>query len=97
MEEIKLCISEIFQFKSEHDANKQMFLEHDEMVAREKSESVVINHKQYTTGDDFDDGFSSFGIRNDDTNPAVKDDGFEFRYYNEFTYYIFIMRFMIQK
>lgn len=90
-----MCISEILQFKSKHDAKKHMFHEHDEMVAREKSESVIINSNQYTTDDESDDGFS-FGIRNDDTNPAVKDEGFEFRYYNEFTYYIFIMYFTIQ-
>lgn len=69
-----------------------MFHEHDETVAREKSESVVTNRNQYTTGDKSDDGFN-FGIRNDDTDPAVKDEGFEFRYYDEFIYYIFIIRF----
>lgn len=90
--EIKPRISEILQFKSEHDANKQMLHEHDQMVAREKSESIVINRNQYSTGDESDDGFS-FRIRNDDTNPVVKDEGFEFRYYNLLIMYLCVSRY----
>ncbi|XP_024877465.1 tolloid-like protein 2 isoform X4 [Temnothorax curvispinosus] len=71
-------LTELLQFKSEHDANKQVLHEHDQMVAREKSEPIMIDRNQYSTGDESEDGFS-FSARNDDTNPAVKDEGFEFR------------------
>ncbi|XP_071577832.1 tolloid-like protein 2 isoform X1 [Temnothorax nylanderi] len=71
-------LTELLQFKSEHDANKQVLHEHDRMVAREKSEPIMIDRNQYSTGDESEDGFS-FSARNDDTNPAVKDEGFEFR------------------
>lgn len=84
-----LFISEILQFKSEHDANKQMFHEHDEMVVQEKPEPIMINRNQYSTGDKPDD--FSFSTRNDDIiNPAVKDEGLKFRYYMNLCIYMHI-------
>jgi len=72
-----LFISEILQFKNEHDAKKQMLNEH-EVLVQKKPEPIMINRNQYSTGAESDDGFS-FSDRNDDTNPAVKDEGVEFR------------------
>jgi len=66
----------MLQFKNKHDANKQV--PHDQMIVQEKLEPIMIDRNQYST--DNDDGFS-FSSRNDDTNPAVKDEGFRFRYY----------------
>lgn len=68
-------LTEILQFKSEHDVNKQMFNEHNEAVVKKKPESIDRN--QYSMGGEFD-GFS-FNDRSDDTNPAVKNEGLAFR------------------
>ncbi|XP_032664732.1 tolloid-like protein 2 isoform X2 [Odontomachus brunneus] len=70
-------LTEILQFKSEHDTSKQVLGEH-EVLIQEKSESIMVDRNQYNTGGKSADGFS-FNSRNDDTNPAVKDEGFEFR------------------
>jgi len=70
-------ISEILQFKSEHDVNKQVFNEHNDAVVKKKPESIDRN--QYSMGGE-SDGFS-FNDRSDDTNPAVKNEGLAFRYY----------------
>lgn len=87
-----IFISEILQFKSEHDANKQALHEHDKVVIQEKPESIMVNRNQYNMGSESGDGFS-FNTKNDDINPIVKDEGFEFRY-NKFP--IFITRFNIK-
>ncbi|XP_011344121.1 tolloid-like protein 2 isoform X2 [Ooceraea biroi] len=71
-------LTEILQFRSEHDANKQILREHDEGVVLKKPESYMVNHNQYSTSDVFDDGFS-FNARNDDSIPTIKDKNFEFR------------------
>ncbi|EFN62057.1 Tolloid-like protein 2 [Camponotus floridanus] len=68
-------LTEILQFKSEHDVNKQVFNEHNDAVVKKKSESIDRN--QYSMGGE-SDGFS-FNDRSDDTNPAVKNEGLVFR------------------
>lgn len=72
-------ISEILQFKSEHDVNKQVLIEHNEAVVQKKPELIMIDRNQYSMDGKFD-GFS-FNDRSDDINPAVKNEGFAFRYY----------------
>lgn len=64
------------------------------MVGQEKPEPTMIDRNQYSMGDETYDGFS-FNARNDDSNSAVKDEGFEFRYYNEFMYLICASRYKI--
>lgn len=55
------------------------------MLVQEKSESIMVDRNQYNMDGKSADGFS-FNPKNDDTNPAVKDEGFEFRYYNEYVF-----------
>ncbi|XP_011152064.2 tolloid-like protein 2 isoform X1 [Harpegnathos saltator] len=71
-------LTEILQFKSEHDSNEQVFGEHDKVLIQEKPKSIMVDHNQYNTDGQSADGFS-FNTRNDDTNPTVKDEGFKFR------------------
>lgn len=77
---ILFCFSEILQFKSERGVNEQMLAEHDDAVVQKKSKSIMIDRNQYSMGGESDGGFS-FNDRSDDTNPAVKNEGFAFRYY----------------
>ncbi|XP_020288864.1 bone morphogenetic protein 1 isoform X2 [Pseudomyrmex gracilis] len=76
--DIDICKAEILQFKSKHDANKQMFREHDEIVVQEKPKQIMVDRNQYDMGSESNDGLH-FGARNDDTSSTVKDEGFELR------------------
>ncbi|XP_014469873.1 PREDICTED: bone morphogenetic protein 1-like [Dinoponera quadriceps] len=69
-------LTEILQFKNQHDANKQVLGEHDKVFIQEKP--IMVDRNQYNMDGKSADGFRS-NARNDDTNPAVKDVGFEFR------------------
>ncbi|XP_029672193.1 tolloid-like protein 2 [Formica exsecta] len=71
-------LTEILQFKSERGVNEQMLAEHDDAVVQKKSKSIIIDRNQYSMGGESDGGFS-FNDRSDDTNPAVKNEGFAFR------------------
>nr|XP_012228893.1 PREDICTED: bone morphogenetic protein 1-like [Linepithema humile] len=71
-------LTEILQFKSNQDANKQILHEHDEAIVEEKQEPIMVDRNQYSMGGESDDGFN-FNARMDDTNSAVKNMGFKFR------------------
>lgn len=73
-------ISEILQFKSKHGVNEQLLNEHEEAIVQRTPESIMIDRNQYSMGGESDGSFN-FNARSDDTNPAVKDEGFVFRYY----------------
>jgi len=85
-------VSEILQFKSDQNTNKQILRKHDEAVVEEKPEPIMVDRNQYSMGGESGDDFN-FNARKDDTNSAVKSTGFEFRYLWVFTrlffYHIF--------
>lgn len=71
-------LTEILQFKNEHDAN-EAHRENDEIAAsQEKSEPIMVDRNQYSMDGDLGGGFS-FNARNDDAGPGVRDEGVEFR------------------
>lgn len=72
-------LTEILQFKNEHDANAEAHREEEEsVVSRGKSEPIMVDRNQYSMGGEYEDGYS-FNVRNDDTNREIKDDGIEIR------------------
>lgn len=56
----------------------------------------MVDRNQYSMGGESDDGFN-FNARMDDTNSAVKNMGFEFRYCNGFHTRHFFLRILIQE
>ncbi|XP_043526824.1 uncharacterized protein LOC122537605 [Frieseomelitta varia] len=71
-------LTEILQFKNEHNANEP-HQENEEMVAsREKSEPIMVDRNQYSMDGELEGGFS-FNARNEDARPGVRDEGVEFR------------------
>ncbi|XP_031835041.1 tolloid-like protein 1 tolkin [Nomia melanderi] len=71
-------LTEILQFKHEHDAN-ETHQENEEIVAsQEKSEPIMVDRNQYSMDGEVAGGFS-FNARNDDAGPGVRDEGVEFR------------------
>jgi len=86
---------EILQFKSEYDNNKQLLREHQKTAVSHKPESIMINHDQYNTNNESDDG-DSLNTRNDDSIPAIKNKNFNFRYCNKFIIFLSYI-FIIQK
>nr|XP_003701332.1 PREDICTED: bone morphogenetic protein 1 isoform X1 [Megachile rotundata] len=71
-------LTEILQFKNEHDAN-EAHQENEEIVAsQEKSEPIMVDRNQYSMDGELEGGFS-FKARNDDVKPGVRDEGVEFR------------------
>ncbi|CAL1683040.1 unnamed protein product [Lasius platythorax] len=71
-------LTEILQFKSKHGVNEQLLNEHEEAIVQRTPESIMIDRNQYSMGGESDGSFN-FNARSDDTNPAVKDEGFVFR------------------
>ncbi|XP_076233982.1 tolloid-like protein 1 tolkin [Calliopsis andreniformis] len=71
-------LTEILQFKNEHDANEARH-ENEEIVAsQEKSEPIMVDRNQYSMDGEVEGGFS-FNARTDDAVPGVRDEGVEFR------------------
>ncbi|XP_050485193.1 bone morphogenetic protein 1-like [Bombus huntii] len=71
-------LTEILQFKNEHDAN-EAHQENEEIVAsQEKSEPIMVDRNQYSMDGELEGGFS-FNARNEDARPGVRDEGVEFR------------------
>lgn len=72
-------LTEILQFKNEHDANNEAHREEGEsLLSRGKSEPIMVDRNQYNMGAEFEDEFS-FNVRNEDTNPEIKEEGIEIR------------------
>ncbi|KMQ95009.1 tolloid-like protein 2-like protein [Lasius niger] len=78
VEEEGLTGIKILQFKSKHGVNEQLLNEHEEAIVQRTPESIMIDRNQYSMGGESDGSFN-FNARSDDTNPAVKDEGFVFR------------------
>ena len=75
------CLVEVLQFKNEHDANNGPTQEEEEqqhVVALGKSEPIMVDRNQYSTGTESMDGFQ-FGSENNGNNQETKDQGFELR------------------
>ncbi|OAD59859.1 Tolloid-like protein 2 [Eufriesea mexicana] len=71
-------LTDILQFKNEHDAN-EAHQENEEIVAsQEKSEPIMVDRNQYSMDGELEGGFS-FNARNEDARPGVRDEGVEFR------------------
>lgn len=83
---------EILQFKSERGVNEHMLTEHGDAVIKKKSKSIMIDRNQYRMDGEPDGGFN-FNHRSDDINPAVKNEGFAFRYYIINVYLLFFVRY----
>lgn len=72
-------LTEILQFKNEHDTNNEAHREEEEsMVPQGKPEPIMVDRNQYSMGGEFEDEFS-FNVRNEDTNPEIKEEGVEIR------------------
>lgn len=48
------------------------------MVSQGKPEPIMVDRNQYSMGGEFEDEFS-FNVRNEDTNPEIKEEGIEIR------------------
>ncbi|KAL2720343.1 bone morphogenetic protein 1 [Vespula squamosa] len=72
-------LTEILQFKNERDTNNEAHREEEESVVPQgKPEPIMVDRNQYSMGGEFEDEFS-FNVRNEDTNPEIKEEGVEIR------------------